>query len=67
MTAADAVRAAREAIMRELCPDPDAYPYVPYALWLDYEAAVAERDAEGLRELAAAMRKPASLPPEERV
>jgi hypothetical protein len=42
--------------MRELCPAD--HPYVPIALWLDYEAAVAERNAEGLREIAAKLREP---------
>jgi hypothetical protein len=58
VTAADAVNDARDAIIRAVCPD-HPYPYVPYALWLDYEAAVAVRNAEGLRDIAEKLRNAA--------
>jgi hypothetical protein len=50
----DAVNAARAAILK--AAEAPEYAYVPYHLWLDYEAAVNDRNTEHLRELADRMR-----------
>jgi hypothetical protein len=52
--AINAVEAARAAILK--AAEAPEYAYVPYSLWLDYEAAVSDRNTENLRDLAKMMR-----------